>query len=41
MIDDLKYDYEGNQLKNVTDRTNDPAGFNDGNNHQQANLNDF
>src|SRR5690625_353224 len=41
MIDDLKYDYEGNQLKNVTDRTNDPAGFNDGNNHQQANLDDF
>lgn len=30
-IDDLTYTYTANQLQSVTDATNNPAGFNDGN----------
>jgi RHS repeat-associated protein len=30
-IDNLTYSYDGNQLKGVTDATNSPQGFNDGN----------
>src|SRR5690554_4320267 len=40
-IDDLDYDYDGNQLINVIDKTNHPAGFNDGNKHTQTNEDDF
>ena len=41
LIDNLDYDYDGNQLINVTDFTAYSEGFNDGNKHQQTNLNDF
>src|SRR5690554_2308451 len=40
-IDDLDYDYDGNQLINVTDKTNHPAGFDDRNKHTQTNKDDF
>ena len=38
-IDNLIYNYEGNQLMKVTDSTNSPQGFNDGFN--QAGVNDY
>jgi RHS repeat-associated protein len=41
MIDDLDYDYEGNQLRNVTDTSGALQGFNDGNKHMQTKKNDF
>lgn len=37
----MDYDYDGNQLINVTDRTNHPAGFNDDNKHLLTHKNDF
>src|SRR5690554_1632876 len=41
MIDDLDYDYDGNQLRNVTDTSGALQGFNDGNKHKQTKKNDF
>src|SRR5690554_6424559 len=41
MIDDLDYDYDGNQLRNVTDTSGALQGFNDGNKHTQTKKNDF
>src|SRR5690554_3550448 len=41
MIDDLDYDYDGNQLRNVTDTSGALQGFNDGNKHTQTNKDDF
>src|SRR5690554_7398200 len=40
-IDNLDYDYDGNRLINVTDKTNHSLGFNDGNKHVESNENDF
>src|SRR5690554_2081317 len=41
LIDNLDYDYDGNRLINVTDKTNHSLGFNDGNKHVESNENDF
>jgi len=41
MIDDLDYEYDGNQLINVADATAHTDGFNDRNNPQQSRLDDF
>ena len=40
-IDDLDYEYQGNQLLNVTDATTYSEGFDDGNDHNQTNKVDF